>query len=54
MRKLITLISLVFIYLFLALIVSLFWLKWAHEDNKLKDAEKAKIETPNKAEEEAT
>lgn len=31
---------LVFIYLFMALIVSGFWVKWAHEDNKLKDAEK--------------
>ncbi len=31
---------LLFVYLLLALFVSLFWLKWAHEDNKLKDAEK--------------
>jgi hypothetical protein len=31
-----------FIYLLLALVVSIFWVKWAHEDNKLKDAAKAK------------
>lgn len=33
---------LMFIYLLLALVVSIFWVKWAHEDNKLKDAAKAK------------
>jgi len=41
-RNMLVRYGLVFIYLFLALIVSGFWLKWAHEDNKLKDAEKAK------------
>jgi hypothetical protein len=34
-------LSLIFVYLCGALLVSMFWLKWAHEDNKLRDAEKA-------------
>lgn len=41
-KKILVRLSHIFTYLFFALGVSLFWVKWAHEDNKVKDAEKAK------------
>ncbi len=44
-KKIMVRLTHVFSYLFLALVVSLFWVKWAHEDNKLKDAEKAAVES---------
>lgn len=39
-KKIFVRLSHIFTYLFFALAVSLFWVKWAHEDNKIKDAEK--------------
>ncbi len=40
-KKILVRLTHIFSYLFCALIVSAFWVKWAHEDNKIKDAEKA-------------
>lgn len=43
-KKILVRLTHIFTYLFFALVVSLFWVKWAHEDNKIKDAEKAAAE----------